>query len=841
MRRQNIVLIACLMLLLPITGTQTGGVKIDFVTYTPFISTWNTNLVSVGSSAANQVTLPLRSGYTYSFDVNWGDGSTDTITSYDQAEVTHTYAAEGIYTIQLTGVIGGWLFNNAGDKLKIIEISQWGDIQFGTGGNYFSGCDNLVLTATDSPVFSNTDTLYGMFENCLNLGDQGDLSSWDTSGIIDMSSMFAGAESFNMSIEAWDVSNVEYMIDMFREASSYNQPLSTWDTTNLKRTYKMFEGASSFNQPIGTWNMSQVYDTSHMFEDAVIFNQDISNWDVSSVNNMAVMFSGALAFNQSLVSWDVSAVTSMNSMFEDADSFNQPIGSWNTSSVTNMMYMFRSNDAFNQDLNGWDTSSVTTMMGMFFEATAFNGAMDSWDTSSVITMAHMFGSARSFNQPIGSWNTSQVTSMTNMFLNAVSFNQSVGDWDVGKVTIMNYMFDNATDFNQPLNDWDVSSVTQMGSMFHDAVSFNQELNDWNTSQVTTMYAMFQDAIFFNQDLSGWNTSKVTNLSVMFKGALAFDQSLGAWDIESVTSISSMFEDNDDDPDLSVDNYDATLNGWAVQEVKTGLSFTAGNSRYSTAGAAARAILMDDYNWVIYDDGFYEEDAPSISSPADIELIEGYTAIIAWEVSDFQPGTYNITVDGGVIDSGDWTNGTISITHDNDTISSFEYILTVWDELGNMASDTVVVTVVYETTPPDISHPDDFTINVGGTILIEWTVGDKHPGTYNISLPCVGDTIQRGDWTNGTIDIAPVCNTAGIYTVVINVYDSRGNHASDSVTVTVEDPSTTETSDEPTSSETTLETTLGPTESDPVDSFVGFNWMAMLSSVAVITIIRRKNK
>ena len=62
---------------------------------TDFVSTWKTDNTSSGSSAADQVRLPLESAGTYNFAVDWeSDGFVDeTITAWDQA--THTYALGG--------------------------------------------------------------------------------------------------------------------------------------------------------------------------------------------------------------------------------------------------------------------------------------------------------------------------------------------------------------------------------------------------------------------------------------------------------------------------------------------------------------------------------------------------------------------------------------------------------------------------------------------------------------------------------------------------------------------------------------------------------------------------
>ncbi|MHA1748092.1 MAG: hypothetical protein ACTSYF_05545, partial [Promethearchaeota archaeon] len=148
-----------------------------------FISIWDTTKTSAGSSGSKHVCLPLESNGTYAFIVDWGDDSNDTITIWNQLEVTHTYASEGIYTINITGMIVGWRFNNGGDKLKILEIQQWGCLRLGNSGTYFYGCSNLEHTATDILNLTGTTNLYRAFMICRNLGNNGNMSSWDVSSV----------------------------------------------------------------------------------------------------------------------------------------------------------------------------------------------------------------------------------------------------------------------------------------------------------------------------------------------------------------------------------------------------------------------------------------------------------------------------------------------------------------------------------------------------------------------------------------------------------------------------------------------------------------------------------
>ena len=161
----------------------------------------------------------------------------------------------------------------------------------------------------------------------------GHISSWDTSGVTDMSNMFKYAESFNQPLNDWDVSNVTDMNAMFSLASSFNQPLNDWDVSNVTNMSLMFSIAKSFNQPLNDWDVSSVTGMNWMFRYASSFNQPLNDWDVSNVTDMNAMFSLASSFNQPLNDWDVSNVTNMKNIFSGAESFNQNTNKWKINSL----------------------------------------------------------------------------------------------------------------------------------------------------------------------------------------------------------------------------------------------------------------------------------------------------------------------------------------------------------------------------------------------------------------------------------------------------------------------------------------------------------------------------
>jgi surface protein len=396
------------------TPTLTLTPSPSFIPTIPFISIWRTT----GSSET--ITLPYENTGTYNGTIDWGDGNTS-VNSY--ANRTHTYTTPGDYIITISGDCVGFRFNDSDDKIKIIEITQWGNkFRLGNTGNaYFYGCSNLTLTGvTDTLNLTGTASLISMFGGCINITTIPHINSWDMSGVQNTALMFFNTK-FNSDISNWDMSNV--------------------DTMNL------------------------------MFAINAEFNQNINGWDVSNVTNMSSMFFSATSFNQDISSWNVSGVTNMSSMFSNSP-FNQDISSWNVSGVTNMSSMF-SKTPFNQDISGWDVSNVTDMSNLFFSATSFNQDISSWNVSGVTNMGGIFWSATTFNRPLNGWNVSNTTNMYAMFQGATSFNQDISGWDVSNVTDfygMGYMFKNATNFNRDLSSWCVPLIPSLPDNFDTGAS-----------------------------------------------------------------------------------------------------------------------------------------------------------------------------------------------------------------------------------------------------------------------------------------------------------------------------------------------------------------------------------
>jgi surface protein len=574
------------------TATQTRTPTVTpTLTPTPsrpfaFVSTWDTSSTSTGSSRANQIKLPLILGGNYNFTVNWGDGNSNNITSWDQAEATHTYASTGTKTITITGTIRGWEFNNNGDRLKIGNISNWGPLDMNVAGSSrnFSGCSSLNITTGGSPVMPTNCT--GMFEGCTTLIGIG-INDFNMTLVTNTSYMFSSCPFFNAPINNWNTSNVTNMSGMFFEAISFTQPIGTWNTSKVTNMSSMFNGALSFHQSLNTWNTSAVTNMSSMFANTNFYNQSMSSWDTSKVTNMSSMFFNTQIFNQDISMWDISLVGSMSDMLRGATRFSQAnyhalLGSWgdsskatqnnviftvdreysstNTIAVTRRLYLIN-NKGWNIIDHGNETSMIIKYLvgGSFVPNGGFRGNIEfdeifTPSTSDTIVEVN-WGNGQNFvydlanNLLAGTYAPSYLPTLAGSTQTIrITKRSGTGVIQLGPM-IYNYL--NNNDYRYAPICEGVTAIDRFGSnirlenggahlaYYRRLVSVSSTDAPINPLDNSYTDLFLNCTAFTGAGLSNWNTGSITSMRNTFKGNTNFTFDLRNWNLSNVTDMTQM--------------------------------------------------------------------------------------------------------------------------------------------------------------------------------------------------------------------------------------------------------------------------------------------------------------
>lgn len=319
-------------------------------TYDAEISTW---------SWGEALTLPLVSNGEYDFYVDWGDGTTSHISSFDDPDVTHPVKTAGAYQIRITGKIEGWstLLTPYQDlSYDEMDIMQFGNLEFGDTYGQFYDCDHLNIYAEDSPGLANTTSFH-------QASSHSDVVFIDTDVV-------------------WHTSSITHMSEMFYEATQVKALLYNWDTTNVTDMRSMFQSSIRVNSSAGL-KTRNVEDMSYMFADSadsvfICITQGGDMWNTSNVNNMKSMFENATGLDRLLIHrWETGNVTDMSNMFKKSDAKIESSGygdrlRWDTGNVTDMTSMFEGATNFNSKPIVWDVRNVTSVQNMFKDAERFD-------------------------------------------------------------------------------------------------------------------------------------------------------------------------------------------------------------------------------------------------------------------------------------------------------------------------------------------------------------------------------------------------------------------------------------------------------------------------------------
>ena len=232
------------------------------------------------SNDGDSFTIPCRDIGTFNAVIDWGDGSTDTITTFDAAALQHTYATAGTKTIKVSGTFTNIQFANGGDKSKVLGVMNLGIVGWENLKNAFYGCNNMDVFIAGATNTDSVDETVGMLRNCSTLGFTQlttfntttctnfqnmfkgcgnlkflDLSSFNTGLSVDFSSMFEGCSNLTdiNGVEWFDIQSLngpndlnDFMTDVTIPTARYDDLLINWDAQAVTNGQTVNFGGSTY-------------------------------------------------------------------------------------------------------------------------------------------------------------------------------------------------------------------------------------------------------------------------------------------------------------------------------------------------------------------------------------------------------------------------------------------------------------------------------------------------------------------------------------------------------------------------------------------------------------------
>jgi hypothetical protein len=193
-------------------------------------------------------------------------------------------------------------------------------------------------------------------------------------------------------------------------------------------------------------------------------------------------------------------------------------------------------------------------------------------------------------------------------------------------------------------------------------------------------------------------------------------------------------------------------------------------------------------------------APTISGPSTYQFENGTKGhTIVYHASDPNPKNFTVTVDDHVLDSGQWTGTDITVylawLYRDDLVDTLPKILTmtctVYNNEGESAFVTTIITIILDETAPIIAQPANITYEVGSFgHEIRWNITESNPDFYNITRvsnePQNNATVlEAGPWDGNNITInVDGLNASRWYLYSLFLNDTFGRNATSYVNVTV---------------------------------------------------------
>jgi surface protein len=244
------------------------------------------------TTSPQNFTIPCHNDGTFNATVDYGDGTgSQTVTAYNDSNLTHSFATAGQYTITIDGTFPNIRFsNNATSAALVDEVVDLGDVGWLMLYSGFEDCTNLTSFSAGTANTVNNTYAQMMFRNCTSLTSV-DLTNFDTSNVTSLNRMFQDCSSLT------------------------TLDLSSFDTSNVTQTFLMFYQCLNLTTlDVSSFDTSSVTTMQLMFYHTNLTDLDIKHFDVSSVTNASDFLNRSnnalttAAYDELLEAWAVQDV-----------------------------------------------------------------------------------------------------------------------------------------------------------------------------------------------------------------------------------------------------------------------------------------------------------------------------------------------------------------------------------------------------------------------------------------------------------------------------------------------------------------------------------------------------
>jgi len=262
-----------------------------FVYYNAGIAGFRPFIIEVNSGADSQYTIPTGLG-TFDYSAIISDGQIFTNLTGNKTIIFPD--ADTNYTIEISGLFPHFNQANNSERLKFLDVIQYGDIVWQDWYRMFDSCENLNVSATDSPNMINVVRSSFAFRNCISMVECGDI----------------------------DMVNVEDGYQMFKSCNVFNPTNFSPTLDVLTDGYQMFRDCQAFNPTNFSPTLDVLTNGHQMFYNCQAFNPTNFSPTLAMLTNGDLMFYNCQAFNPTNFSPILDVLTTGNMMFNNCQAFN---------------------------------------------------------------------------------------------------------------------------------------------------------------------------------------------------------------------------------------------------------------------------------------------------------------------------------------------------------------------------------------------------------------------------------------------------------------------------------------------------------------------------------------